>query len=292
MEKESNSTKIFKIDFFVVGAAKSGTTLLWSYLRNNSYISLPEDPLYKEPAIFSSKKGKVSLKKYFSLLDHCKITGDFSTAYLSDPISAKKIYKHNPDAKIIILLRDPVFRAQSLYNWMTMEGYEYISSFEKALRIEPRRWKNPSPLMIENNYNYYYFSSGLYYEQVKRYTDLFKNVLFIKFSDLVKNPQEKYVVVCKFLNIKPGKIISRKSNVSKKVISPKLQYCLRIISIFGNKLVPSFKKTERDQLLSLGIREEPPEKLPEKTEKILRQKYRSDINKLEKLTELDLEDWK
>ena len=49
------------------------------------------------------------------------------------------IKKEIPDSKIVIILRNPIDRAFSLYNWMIMEGYENANSFGKALQKERRR---------------------------------------------------------------------------------------------------------------------------------------------------------
>ncbi len=133
-----------KPNFFIVGAAKSGTTSMWWYLKQHRQVFMPNDELNKEPAFFSDKSS-MSLEEYLKLFEAAeeqhKVIGEVSTAYLVDPKSARRIKEFNPEAKILILLRNPVDRAYALYNWMVQEGYEYCLSFRKALKI--RKEKKP-----------------------------------------------------------------------------------------------------------------------------------------------------
>src|SRR5690606_34078888 len=97
---------------------------------------------------------------------------------------------------------------------------------------------NKSKLLHRFHQNYDYFKSGLYFNQVKRYYDVFgkENVLVIEYQDFKKNVDIALLNVFKFLNIKPHSIIKdKKINKSKKVISIRLQYYSRkgLISKYG-----------------------------------------------------------
>ncbi len=169
-----------KPNFFIVGAAKAGTSSLWKYLNSHPQVFMPRDELHKEPCFFSSFGESMGLDYYLNLYatasEKQTLCGDASTAHLSDPVSAERIYAFNPDARIIIILRNPADRAYSLYNWMVQEGYEYAGSFEEALRLENIRAAKSIPNWFDYGYywDFMYFRSGLYYQQVKRYLDLFK----------------------------------------------------------------------------------------------------------------------
>jgi len=224
-------------DFFIVGAARSGTTSLWQYLKQHPKVFMPEDELNKEPAYFSEKGYTLGYKKYLLLFkgadnSHARV-GEASTAYLTDPSSAKRIYDFLPNAKIIIMLRNPVDRAYSLYQWMVQEGYEYAESFEKALDLENERIGKQIPNWFEPEYywNYLYFNSGLYYKQVKRYMELFgDNVCLVKMDDFKKNFTREYCRICRFLNLRPNTISPKIYNKSYQVYSSKIQFILRKIA--------------------------------------------------------------
>ena len=110
-----------KPNLFIVGAAKAGTTTLYSYLEKHTQVYMPKDELYKEPAFFSTKGEKMGYEKYIDIFksstDRHKYIGESSTAYLTDSSSAQNLYDYNQGSKIIIILRNPVNRAYSLYKW-------------------------------------------------------------------------------------------------------------------------------------------------------------------------------
>ncbi len=250
--KGTQSSGRIKPNLFIVGAAKSGTSSLWQYLKANPQVYMPEDELYKEPAFFSSKGEGQGYENYIKVFgrasDEHQWIGEASTAYLTDPVSAKRIYDFNPSAKIIIMLRNPADRAYSLYNWMVQDGYEVAGSFEEALKLEEERIGKTIPNWFEPEYywNYLYFRSGLYSEQVKRYLDAFKdNVLIIKFDEFKKDTVTEYKKVCDFLGVEMNEIPQIAFNPSKRVASAHLQFVLRKITI---GLMVAKDKPANDQL--------------------------------------------
>lgn len=251
----SNLKDRIKPNFLIVGTARSGTTSLYHWLRQHSEVFMPD---FKEPSYFVHGYGISDLEKYLSLFEPGsgkRAIGEASIAYLAAPESPERIYKTVKDIKIIILLRNPVHRALSLYAWMVNEGYERINTFEQALAEEKKRfydrsfrWNNP-----EYFWDYMYFRGGLYYEQVKRYMDTFgkKSVRVYLFDDLINRPAEVYMDVCRFLNISP-------------------------------EVIPDF--TPQNQ------REHKPEMSP-KVEAMLYEMYREDITRLGELIRRDLSHW-
>lgn len=294
---------MIKPNLFIVGAAKSGTTTLYSYLEKHSQVFMPADELYKEPAFFSSKGEKLGFENYMNIFSNAKSAhqyiGEASTAYLTDPTSAKRIYDFNPGAKIIIILRNPSDRAYSLYNWMVQEGYEYAKSFEKALVLEKKRKKKKIPNFFEPEYywNYMYSSSGLYYEQVKRYKDLFdeNNILIIKFEDMTQDINNTYKDVSVFLKINYEEINVEKENESKMVYNPLLSFLGRKITKIINRLMKGViridQKHKKDKIIYLLQKNNKPEAMNINTKKELLEKYLYDIKMLEELIDKDLSNW-
>ena len=290
-------------NFFIVGAAKSGTTTLYNYLLKHPEVFMPSDELYKEPCFFS-QYGKLTLDKYAKIYENAdarKYVGDASATYLADEKSANYIYNFKPNAKIIIILRNPVKRAVSLYNWMVQEGYEYARNFKIALKLEKNRKQKKRKLgMMENKQNYMYYSSGLYYEQVKRYYDLFgkNNVLVLLFSELKSTPQKSYDKICDFLNVKHFKYIVpvTKQNKSKQVILPMFQFFIRKIN---DKLVLPIRKMfiknktkeTRDLLLYMFQINKKNKEINKNILNNLKNKYLKDIKLLSVLINKDLSDW-
>jgi hypothetical protein len=239
-----------KVNLFIVGAARCGTTSLWQILRQHPQIFMPADELYKEPAFFSGLRGLTDIEAYLRIFSDAspehEWIGEASTAYLTDPVSAKRIYDYNPDARIIIMLRNPAERAYSLYNWMVQDGYEFAGTFQEALDLESKRGDKEIPNWFEPEYywNYMYFQSGLYHEQLKRYIDLFGDkVLIIKFEDFMRDAVKAYDSVCAFLGLEKNPFDLHKHNPSRRILSPKIQFILR-------KLNDNFHACGRGLLLS------------------------------------------
>lgn len=106
-------------EFYIIGAAKAGTTTLVEYLRRHPSIFLPS---LKEPEYFGRDGLYGSAEQwYLDLFRDARpgqLCGDASTIHSRWPHSAAaadRIAKHRPDARIIYLVREPVARAYSHY---------------------------------------------------------------------------------------------------------------------------------------------------------------------------------
>jgi len=173
--------EIKKPNFFILGAAKCGTTSLHHYLSQHPEIFMSK---IKEPSFFCETFQQVNNPvHYFDLFAdarHEKIVGEASHVYLSDPKAAPILKGLFPEAKFLIILRNPAERAYSLYLDMKNHGWEKIKSFQKALdkemdRIDSVTFKHNNPQYF---YNFLYYHSGLFGEQIKRYFDLFDRAQF------------------------------------------------------------------------------------------------------------------
>jgi hypothetical protein len=198
-------------DFFVCGAARSGTTSLWQYLRQHPDIFMPRVIEQKEPAYFSDIYGVNDWNFYLSLFAGAgtrKSVGEASGAYLTSPESAGRIRQKIPQARIIISLRNPVERAWSLFKWMRAHSYETIPDFAEALETEDKSRLGNTTFLRNNGeyyYNFLYYNSGLYYEQVKRFFDTFgRDRVHVQiFEEFIRTPLEHTQRIFSFLGVDP-----------------------------------------------------------------------------------------
>jgi hypothetical protein len=199
---KGKNTKEIWPNFFIVGAQKSGTTSMYNYLRLHPKIFL--SPI-KEPAYFSKFRGSVPFKtksptkeQYLELFQNANdkpIIGEVSTPYLFDQDSASSIYKTIPDAKIIIILRDPIERAYSRYleNRWDSNLPSFGEEIRKGIDVLNKQYLDPADNIL---------FCGLYYKQVKRYIETFgeKNVkIFIYEEIFPNNIKEKVKEILEFL---------------------------------------------------------------------------------------------
>lgn len=189
-------------NFFIVGAPRAGTTSLYEYLNEipSVYMSPVKEPQYFSPNYCETDglktiKEKSEYLKLFSNVKDEKAVGEASTCYLWDPETPKRIHETVPEARIIILIRDPIKRAFSHYLLHYRSNFEtqsFHNAIQKILKhFDPRRSNR-------------YLHAGLYAKQVKRYMDTFggSQVKVIVFEEFVKKPQETLQEVVDFLGIK------------------------------------------------------------------------------------------
>jgi hypothetical protein len=287
----------FRIDFIGVGAGKSGTTWIADQLRQHPQVFIPE---VKEVRYFNRyhnlyeshenvRYGK-PLKWYHSFFKGAEIgqvCGEISPAYLRNDNCAEEIFRYNPDIKILVSLRDPVYRAFSNYlsgrRWGNLGGH----TFDSAVKRYPR---------IINN--------GLYFEQLKRYFSVFprNQIKVVIYSDLKEDARRFFNEIVSFLGLRewyPDSLEVR-SNEAMDVRSEWLSRWIKdAYSFLGNYPGLSFiKRTVKaagiSALLS-GINLKPfgeKPRLGPMIEAELREYFREDIEKLEKLLRKDLSRWK
>lgn len=136
-------------NFFIVGAAKAGTTSLFNYLGEHPQVFVSR---VKEPHFFSYGLGDVVLSRnpevfrvrdwdsyrgLFAAARGKRAVGEGSSSYLRDPGAAPRIRQHVPEARIVILLRDPIERAYSQYQMYRLLGLEQSDDPAHALSSDP-----------------------------------------------------------------------------------------------------------------------------------------------------------
>lgn len=170
-----------KPNFFILGAAKSGTTSMHHYLGQHPDIFMTA---HKEPTFFCEDFQVVSHPvQYFNLFDAArgeKVIGESSHGYFTDPKVPRIIKGLFQDARFLVMLRNPAERAYSHYVQLRSLGFERISSFEKALlaeegRFSSRKFKQSNPQYL---HNFFYFRTGLYGLLLQRYFSLFPREQF------------------------------------------------------------------------------------------------------------------
>lgn len=193
-------------NLFLLGSAKSGTTSLYHYLKQHKEIYFPD---VKEPSFFSEGFQVIANPiEYYGLYDAVNeesVIGDASHVYMTNPSTARVLKGLFPSAKFLVILRNPVDRAYSLYNHMRRHGFEQVGTFEGALEIEDSRFlsvefKNHCPQYL---YNFLYYRSGLYGEQLARYFSLFPKEQFhiTTLSNLIDNTADCLRSVYDFLGV-------------------------------------------------------------------------------------------
>tara|TARA_B000000532_G_scaffold130553_1_gene104674 strand:+ start:5259 stop:6113 length:855 start_codon:yes stop_codon:yes gene_type:complete len=282
-----------KVNLFIVGAPKAGTTSLHHYLKEIPEILMSKR---KEPDFFSDREIQEqglyysssrinSLTKYNSLFSDWideSIIGEASVSYLFYPNVPERIKLYNDNAKIIIMLRNPIERAFSHYLMdyrlgLTSNSFEEEFDKKKTLNFQQ------------------YFLLGNYFHQVKRYLDIFgkENVHIIWYSDFKEKTENELNKVISFLGLNTGFKVDF-NKIHNSFSMPKNNFIRKIYSIVWLRKTLSFLFPENFLIYikKTLFNEDKKPKLSEKTRELLYKYYLSDIESLEELLSVNLSQWK
>lgn len=196
--------------FFIIGAQKSGTTSLYGNLAQHPEI-LPanrKEIYYYNNRNINSKGQPWCTKQFPKTTLANAITGDATANYFESDFAPEKIKQDFPNAKIILILRNPVERAYSHYKMAVKHGLEYLS-FEEALELEEKRLAYASQNYVPQLQHDYVFqrlgyqSKGIYVQFLKNWLKHFSlyELLIIDSQTYFNDTNIVYKQVLKFLDL-------------------------------------------------------------------------------------------
>ena len=198
-------------DFVVIGSSKSGTTSLHYYLIQHPRIISERNVHFFEYMQTNSiewYRAHFPTKAYKNFK---KLTvGEQTATYLFHPLIPKRIHTTIPNAKLIVVLRNPVDRAYSNYTHQVREGIEK-RTFEEAIKSELKRieiCKNNSEYKINNDdfsshVIFSYLRHGIYVDFIKAWMEFFtkEQFLILPTYDLNNNRAKFLKQVFDYLNV-------------------------------------------------------------------------------------------
>ena len=227
-------------NFFIIGASKSGTTAVAEALGTHLDISMSK---IKEPNFFikfDSPNAEITETEFQAYLtEHfsdfqTKVIGEASVGYLLSRRAAEFIYRFFPNAKLLVILRNPMERTRSLYEMAVRHGYSH--SFHHALCEDG--------FLLRQNF---------YHDQIKRYTDLFQRdqLLILEHSDLRSQWTECVRKILVFLEVDPQVVpvfVERNMGGLPKRRWLKFLSDRRLVK-FSKSILPSFMHAQMDRTL-------------------------------------------
>jgi sulfotransferase family protein len=295
-------------NFLIIGAAKSGTSALYAYLRQHPQVLCSDK---KEPGFFAFEGHETTFRgpgdrKYnrncvtelgryrelFKKAVNKDAVGEASTVYLYNAEAPGRILRHVPDVKLLAVLRNPVDRAYSGYRFLVRDRLERLPSFEDALEAENAR--------IAANWQHIWHHKrlGFYYEQLKRYYDLFprEQLMISLFEDLEAAPVRVIQDMFRFLGVGAGFTpdVSLRYNVSgtprSRILHAALARPNAAKDVVKGLLPRAMRRRVRAKLMARNIRGGT-RAIALGTRQYLVDLYHDDIRKLEVLIDRDLSHW-
>ena len=276
-------------DFFIVGAPRCGTTSLYEYLRKTDgiFMSQIKEPNYfsrsviPDDYIFAPIRDKEKYLNLFKKATNNQLVGESTSTYHEDPGAPSLIHEANPDARIIIMIRDPIERAFSHYLYFLSMGIEK-RDFSKAIK------ENEEGKDLSTGRNY--LNSSLYSNSIQKYFDLFgkNNVIVIIFDDFKNDTKKMFEDVLKFLNLDSqipedidtiyNKYSLPRGNISKKILQS------TTITRLARKFIPvSIRINVREKIITKNASSKP--SINHKDKYYLKPIFSEDIKSLEKILE-------
>jgi hypothetical protein len=289
-------------NFLIIGAAKAGTTALYTFLGQHPQVFMSPN---KEPRFFSfagqeldpdnpvHKTTVTELSEYLKLFDgagDATAIGEASPSYLHNPDAPQRIKEMIPDAKLVAILRNPADRAFSHFMHFIKQGYETTEDFDEALGAVdelsrgdwfPRR---------------HYLSFGFYGEQLARYYERFdrSQIKVYIHEEFRQAPLDTLKDLFRFLGVDSENSIdtSLKVNVSGIPLNRTLHDWLTKKSTVRHLLghfLP--EKTRRRIMSKVEMANLKRSTLPVESRHKMMDLYRQDILCLEELLQRKLDCW-
>ncbi|MDQ3782987.1 MAG: sulfotransferase domain-containing protein [Actinomycetota bacterium] len=200
-------------DFVILGAQRSGTTSLFDHLSHHRQILAP----WRKEIHFHDLHHSRGIRWYranFPLtrfIGPDQITGEATPNYLVHPDAPPRLARVTPQAKLVVMVRNPVERAHSAWRLRSMEGRE-TATFEEAVRKE---YDGPVSTIgdfhqdrkgVGDALRYLYLAKGRYAEQIQRWLEHFpqERLLVIKSEDLFSDPEPVLSELWRFLGVGTG----------------------------------------------------------------------------------------
>ena len=291
---------------FLIGAQKAATTSVYSWISQHPNICGPM--AVKDYGFFTRddfyNKGLSSLSSFYEeVYQNEEVIIQGSVHYIFFEKALKRIKEFNPDAKFILLLRNPTDRAISAYKYAVKFNYEDLPIYEAFSMENERLIDDDIQVLSQLTYKHH----GLYFKQIQNFLKFFKKeqLKIILYEDISNKPEQVVKDIFSFLRVDPNVKLNFKSfNKTGEVKNKEFQKV-----VFGNGAIRNFiiqkvvKKILPHKLtaklkwkiIDLNTKDKNfnyLNNISEGLQKELSGFFKEDIEQLEKFLSRDLSHWK
>ncbi len=298
-------SKIIWPNLFLAGVPRAGTTAVYAYLRQHPDIFMTPS---KEPGFFAVDGALFDLEDrhkrqqnyflttiddYQALFRHWQsetVIGDATPHYIYHRRVAERIAHYCPDAKIIIILRNPAERMHSHYMMDIRDGGKK-GEFQTFVRKALAERTMPPPL-----------HNSLYAPHLNNFLAVLeeKNIRVILYEDFAANPQALMKSLYQFLAVdtafqpeivgQPNRSGVPRSRIAHRLVMKSLNHRLmRQIHLRGSKDLGNRMESARNRYFDRWVKKEVLD--GDECKALNRAIFREDIEKLQALIQRDLSHW-
>jgi LPS sulfotransferase NodH len=287
-----------QIDLMIIGAQKAGTTSLKNYLGEHPALSTHpqiEFSFFRDDTEYGEGY-ETAFKKYFPKGTDQKVVAKNAGMYY-EMDSIIRLKEHNPDCKIVFLLREPVARLVSAYKMEKYNGWlkHSMSEFVNVAQADDQ----------EHLIYRLFIRLGLYSLSMKEITEHFSidQIRLIDYNELKQNPNGVCQDLFEWLGVDASfsPDTDKKHNESKAAKSKTYSSIIQSLRSEGNLLKKTAKKVlpqktfaklgnkiiesnKSDKTIDVGLSDE--------QKSLLSSYYQRSLNELEELYGFDTSNWK
>jgi hypothetical protein len=284
-------------DFVVAGAARSGSTAVVESLRRRPdvLVTEPKEPHYLALAdsgarftgpgddITINTRAVVDARAYQQLFAEASpgiLTGEgsVSTLYYSER-AAPRLRSLNPDARVVVILREPVSRAYSSHQYLVNRGFETVPEFLDAVQLEEER------IASGWHHLWHYTRMSTYAEDVARFLQHFPATRVWWYDDLMRDEETTLAEIHEFVGLPPAdsQLSVGRVNVSGAPRRQWLQSAMQVASRSAParrvaRAVLPFDARERLRRSNLAVND-----VPAAVKEALVPRFRRDLDRLESI---------
>ncbi|MEQ1558144.1 MAG: sulfotransferase [Methyloglobulus sp.] len=314
-------------DFIIVGGAKCGTTTLYKMLTKHPKVFMCTP---KEPEFFARddiyQKGLTWYSNLFAPAKEQQLCGEASTLYSLTtlfPHTVSRMHQAIPDAKLIYIVREPVYRAYSYYTQLVKNYQNSTRNFHVNRTFDEFLFPDNHPNRCDRDKFFAPYDIHLpddprtvldgsrYMTHIKNYLNAYdsKQLLLIDFQDLVEKPDAALKSICDFLNLDINDMTNEKEvrenissehfdRIDKEIARQNFVANVKSFSL-GKKLIEMMPKIIKNRLLDFYTTlfkkhsDQPrPAKMSNEAESYLYNSFKDEVVELEKYWKRDLSSWK
>ena len=291
--------------FLVIGAARSGTTALYMYLKQHPDIFMSAN---KETNFFAFENEQLNCfgpgadyinnsttlladyQRLFKGVSGERAIGEASPLYLYSENAPRRIHHHLPNIKLIAILRNPIEQAFSHFLYAKRQTLEPLDDFMLALKSENERSeKGWQPL-------FQYSQFPKYHQQIQRYYKVIpeNQIKVYTYEEFKENPQKVLSDIYTFIGVDKDFVVdfSYKPNAGgipkNRLLQDLVMKPHMVTKLVGHLVPEELKRRIRDAVSDRNLNKP---QLSLEAKDHLKTMLSEDILKLQDLLKRDLSNW-
>lgn len=296
-----------KIDFFIIGAPKCGTTAVDQYLSAHERIFMGTKEMHHfltdHPDLYQHYQNPDNYFNDFQDAQSAQTIGESSVFYFYSDQAIKNILEHNPQAKIIVFLRNPIELIPSLHQQFIKTLYEQDPVLKRAFQDSKKRnLEGYLPVIQNNSWLLDYQDMGMLGKRLDSIKQIVpENQLHIIFyDDLKQNPRALYTDLLAFLGVPDDgreefARYNARGTYRSKALASFLKHPPKFLKTIWHVVKPALNKVGLadlyDRMVKANQKEIKREKIDPCFQQNLKDHFTEDIKVIETITKRDLSHW-